>query len=245
MAKQLILKAILAIVMAVLFGNGSVVAFNHMPQKWFEDWNETDEETKKRVLPKALVEADKAGRQRITSSPWKYIFVALFGITGIYLAITTGLEYEVLTMIVLFVVLEMAIADQLYRIVPNELFALLLVASIGFIKYYDAWWEQLAGAGIGLLLGLAELGLGKLIYKKVAVGGADIKFFALIGLIVGRSGVLAVFILTTVFLAMQSIYKIIRKQVKKDEGLPMLPAGFLATLIYMLFLFNTLDTLHF
>ena len=88
----------IAILFAVVFGNGSVVAFNRMPAKWFEDYDDKtplDEDAPK-VLPPKLIEADNAGRQRLPSTPWKYAFASYFAICGIYLAIRGGsISYEI------------------------------------------------------------------------------------------------------------------------------------------------------
>lgn len=223
----MIVRVAVAIVMAILLGNGSVVWVNHMPASWF--------------APEKILEADNTGRQRITSSPWKYIFVSLFVVSGVYLSVTGSMKYEIAVLIILFVVLEMAICDQLYRIVPDQLQLLLALSTIGLIGYNEKWWEPLAGAGIGLALGLAELGIGMLIYKKIAIGGADIKYFACMGLVAGRRGIIAVFVLTTFIFAIESVYLVARKRIKRKDGLALMPAAFVATAIYFLFLYNILD----
>ena len=238
----LTIKIATAIILAVILGNGSVVLVNHLPIKWFEDWK--DEKSDERVLPQELLDADNAGRQRISSSPWKYVFVSFFMVSGVYLAITTALKFEISTMILLFMLLVMAICDQLCKIVPDQLQILLIVSTLGFVVSSDPWWEPLAGAGIGLLMGAIELGLGILIYKKHGIGGADIKFFTIIGLAAGRRGVLVIFILTTLLLAIESIYLLKMKKTKKNDGVAMMPSAFIATTIYMLFLFNIIDIIH-
>ena len=238
---QLTIGIVISIILAVVFGNGSVVWFNHMPANWFAE--ETEEQT--RALPAKLLEADNAGQQRLASSPWKYIFVSIFLVTGIYLALTASIKFEIATMFVIAIELEMAICDQKYKIVPNQLQLLLALTSIGYIGYNDEWWEPIAGAGIGLALGLAELGLGLLIFKKAAIGGADIKFFTCVGLVVGRRGVLTIFVLTTLLFAIESAYMLATRRIKRQDGLALMPAAALATTIYLLFLYNTLDIIIF
>lgn len=234
---NIIIKIIIATAAAILFGNGSVVAFNHLPQKWFEDW-EGDGDDAKRILPDALLAADNAGRQRLASTPWKYIFTGLFLVTGAYLVMSNGVKYEIATLCMLAVVLEMSIADQLYKTVPDQLQIMLAVTALGFAESYEDWWEPLAGAGVGLALGLAVLGLGLLIFRTGSMGGADIKFFTVIGLITGRRGVLIVFILTTLFFATESVFRIASGRGSIKDHIAMIPAGFAAVLVYMLFLWN-------
>lgn len=220
-------KIVIAIIAAVVLGNGSVVAFNHIPSKWFEEDG---------VLPKALADADVAGRQRLPSSPWKWIFMGLFLMTGMYLAITVRPSYQIASLVMLAVVLGMAIADQLYKIVPDQFQLLLAISSLGFLGYNEEWWEPLAGAGVGLALGLAVLGLGALIYKKGSIGGADIKFYACMGLVAGRRGIIVIFVLTTLLFAAESAIKIATKRGTIKDQNAMMPAAFIATLIYTLFL---------
>lgn len=229
---NLVIKIVIATAAAILFGNGSVVAFNHIPEKWFEDWEDDALDTQRRVLPPKLVEADNAGRQRLPSTPWKFIFMGLFMVVGVYLSVTTGAMYEIASLCTLAVLLEMAISDQLYKIVPDQLQILLAVTALGFVFYNEYWWEPLAGAGLGLLIGLSILGLG-LIFKSGSLGGADIKFFAAIGLILGRRGVLIVFILTTLIFAIESTYLLATRRCTLKDHNAMLPAGFIGVLIYL------------
>lgn len=242
---NIVIKIVIATAAAVIFGNGSVVAFNHIPQKWFEDWEPDVMDTEKRVLPAKLLEADNAGRQRIPSTPWKWIFSGLFLVSGVYLAMTVGVQYEIATLCVMVVVLLMAIADELYKIVPDQLQILLAVMAIGFVSYNENWWEPLAGAGIGLALSLAIWGLGMLLFKSDSLGGADIKFFTVMGLIVGRRGILAIFVLTTLFFAAESIFRLATKKSKLTDHNAMMPAAFVAVLVYLLFLYNVMEIIRF
>lgn len=242
---QIVIKIVIAATLAIIFGNGSVVAFNHMPQKWFEDWEDDALDTRRRILPPKLLEADNAGRQRIPSTPWKYLFVGVFGCAGVYLSISAPVQLEIAVLVLMFVLLEMAIADQLYRIVPDQLNVLLAITAIGFIGYNEKWWEPIAGAGIGLALGLAVLGLGLLIFKTGSIGGADIKFYTCMGLVAGRRGIIVIFVLTTVIFALQSLVKISMRRGTIRDSNALMPAAFVATTIYMLFLWNLTDMIHF
>lgn len=233
---SLIVKIAFAALFAVILGNGCVVAFNHFPVKWFEDYAEDGS----RILPDALLESIESGRQRITSTPWKYIFTALFAISGVFLATRESIQFELAALIVMAIVLEMAISDSLYMIVPDQLSILLAVSAIGFVAFYDRWWEPLAGAGVGALLALAVYGLGRLIYKKATIGGADMKFYVSMGLVAGRSGIVIIFVITTICTAVQAAYlRIVQGQ--KPEARPMMPCAFAAVTIYMLFLWSVFD----
>ncbi|NLY87709.1 MAG: prepilin peptidase [Clostridiales bacterium] len=249
---DLVIRIMVATALAVIFGNGSVVAFNNIKPSWFADYpdakdirntgsnsKEKNIADKEKTLPPKLVEADSNGRQRLPSTPWKFAFVGYFGIVGIYLAIRGGsVEYEIYVMCVLFVLLEMSICDYLYMVVPDQFSIALALMSVVFAGYYENWWEPIAGAGIGLLLSLSILGLGLLIYKTGSIGGADIKFFTCMGLIAGRGGIVIIFILTTIFFAIQSVVRISMGKGTIKDSMAMLPAGCMACTIYFLFLWN-------
>lgn len=230
----------IAVALAVLFGNGSVVMFNRMPIRWFEDIDENGA----RVLPEELREVGDGSRQRLPSTPWKYIFVAYFAAVGIFLAMNSSLQYEIAVLFVLVILLEMAISDAKYRIIPDPLSILLAVSAVGFIGFQEEWWEPLAGAGIGAGLILAIWGLGRLITHKDVFGGADLKFYAAMGLILGRGGVFMLFILTQILIAAHALYLVIFRRMDHRESLPMLPYAFAAATIYFLFLRDALTLLE-
>ena len=245
----LIARIVTAAVLAILFGNGSVVAFNRIKPQWFEDWDEDSIKRDspvepRRVLPIKLVEADADGRQRLPSTPWKYVFTTYFGLTGLYLAIRGGsLTYEISVLCVLFIVLEMAIADQMYRVVPDEFSVMLAISATAFIEYHENWWEPAAGAALGLGISLAVLLLGMLLFKSGSIGGADIKYFTCMGLVTGRTGIAIIYVLTTLIFALYSAVVIATGRGSIRDRNPMLPSACAAATLYFLFLFNTGDML--
>ncbi len=219
----LIIKIIIAILAAVFMGNGAVVLFNHMPARWFDDDG----------LPE-----DIEKRQRIRSTPWKYVFVAYFLSSGIYLAIMESLQFEVATLVIFFIILEMAISDLKYRIVPDQLNTLLAVSSVGFVMMHERWYDILIGALIGLGLSIITYLLGRLIYKKDVIGGADIKFYIAIGLVTGYLGVVIIYLITSIFMGIYDFYLFYTKQLDKNEQIPMLPFALISTTVYMLFIWS-------
>jgi Flp pilus assembly protein protease CpaA len=241
---DIVLRIVVAVICAAVFGNGSVVAFNRIKPRWFEDYDENQLGTgpgePRKVIPPKLLEADNSGRQRLPSSPWKYAFTGYFAITGLYLAIRGGsFTYEISVLCVLFIVLEMAIADQMYRVVPDEFSIMLAISAAAFVDYHEKWWEPAAGAALGLGISLAVLLLGMLLFKTGSIGGADIKFFTCMGLVTGRTGIAIIYVLTTLLFAVHSSVIIASgKGTIKDRN-PMLPSACVAITIYFLFLFNT------
>lgn len=244
---NLIIRIVIAAVLAVIFGNGSVVAFNHIQPKWFEDYDENDPARvitgePRRILPESLVKADNEGRQRLPSTPWKYAFTGYFAVCGVYLAVRGGsAAFETAVLCVLFIVLEMAISDAMYGVVPDQFSIALAVSSIGFIGYHEKWWEPFAGAGLGLAISLVIFGLGMLLFRTGSIGGADIKFYTCFGLIAGRQGIVIIYILTTLLFAVQSAVRIATGRGTIRDSVPMLPAACAAVTIYFLFLWNIGD----
>ena len=245
---ELILRIAIAAVLAILFGNGSVVVFNRIKPRWFEDYDEDQSgavpDEPRKVLPPKLIEADNAGRQRLPSTPWKYAFTAYFAMTGLYLAIRGGsINYEIAVLCVLFIVLEMAISDQLYQVVPDEFSIMLAISAAAFVEYHEKWWEPAAGAALGLGVSLAVLLLGMLLFRTGSLGGADIKFFTCMGLVTGRTGIAIIFVLTTLMFAVYSAVRIVTGQGSIKDRNPMLPSACAAVTVYFLFLFNIGDAL--
>ena len=245
----LIVRIVTAALMAVLLGNGSVVAFNRAPARWFEDYDEEDIkagrfDSERRVLPPKLLEADSMGRQRLPSTPWKYAFTGYFAICGIYLAIRGGsLGFEISVLCVLFIVLQMAISDQLYKVVPDQFSIMLAISAAAFVEYHEKWWEPAAGAALGLGISLAILLLGTLLFGAGSIGGADIKFFACMGLVTGRLGIAIIFILTTLLFAAYSAIIIAAGKGSIKDRNAMLPSACAASTIYFLFFWNIGDLL--
>ncbi|MBQ6388982.1 MAG: prepilin peptidase [Mogibacterium sp.] len=244
---NIVIRIVIAIALAVLLGNGSVVAFNNIRPKWFEDYDENDPGKAvtgepRKVIPPELIRADNEGRQRLPSTPWKYAFVGYFGIVGIYLAVRGGsIAFEISVMCVLFVILEMAISDQLYKVVPDQFSICLALMSPAFMGYHDVWWEPFAGAGLGLAISLGILGLGMLLFRTGSLGGADIKFYTCMGLIAGRMGIVVIYILTTLLFAAQSVVKIATGRGTIRDSFAMMPAACAAVTVYFLFLWNLAD----
>jgi len=234
------IKIGVAVLLAVLFGNGCVVAFNRIPVRWFEETTEDGE----RRLPEGLMDQGDGQRQRIPSTPWKYIFVAYFAACGIFLALRESLIFEITVLFVLAVILEMAISDLKYQIVPDPLSLMLAISAVGFISFQKEWWEPLAGAALAAAIVTAVFGLGRLIYHRDIIGGADLKFFMAIGLISGRSGMLIIFVVTQILIGIHALYRLLTRRAGPGTSMPMLPYAFAASTVYFLFLWDAVGILQ-
>lgn len=224
-AIRVVLTCLVAVCAGVVLGSGAVYFFNRIPGGWLCDYGqEPDEE----LLHPTV--------QRVRSTPWKYIFSGLFIVMAIWLALRDPL-YSVAALAAVWLLLEMAIADIKYRIVPDQLVLLLVVCGCGFIPFHKAGplsglWGALIGFGVMFFIGI----LGRLIYRKDTLGGGDIKLFGALGLCCGGEGIITVFILTTLLSAGHLVYLLARKRVKLTDRQPMVPYIALAAGIYLVLL---------
>ncbi len=216
-----------AIFVGIILGNGAVFFFNKMPGKWLVDYGEEPGE-----------ELLRPTVQRVKSYPYKYIFSVFFVCTGLYL----GIKNPWIALPVIFslwLLLEMSIADIKYRIVPDQLIMVLVLAGIGFIPHHARGiTDCLTGAAAGLIIMLAVMLLSRAVTKKWSLGGADIKLFTVLGLCAGTDGVLTIFILSAFAAAIHIAYRLIKKETSLGDSFPMVPYISVAAGIYFIFLHN-------
>ena len=224
----MIIKSVISVIIALLLGNGAVVWFNNMPVRWFQEEGEN--------LPSSLIADIESERQRLPSTPWKLVFTVFFGASGVFLSIRESSQFMIAGMLLIFIVTMMAICDAKYRIIPDQLNVLLAVSAVGFVSFNEKLLEPLYGALIGLSLGLATYGLGRIIYRKTVIGGGDLKFYISIGLVTGGHGVVAIFILISLFALIHIVYLSFTKRFDADEHRPMLVYALPAVTLYVLVL---------
>ena len=221
-----IIKCLAAILVALFAGNGAVYFFNKMPGKWLVDYRqEPDEELAHPTV------------QRIRSYPWKYVFTIFFVIIAIKM-VMWDYRFAAAAIIAVWTLLEMSIADIKYRIVPDQLIMVLAVSALGFIPFHNSWKDCIFGALIGFGVMFLVALIGKLAYKKEALGGGDIKLFAALGLVLGVGGVIGVFIMSTILSAAHFVILLIMKKIKKDDTMPMVPYIAAAATIYLVLLWT-------
>ena len=222
----IMIKLLAAVLAAVFAGNGAVYLFNHMPAQWFCDYGERP--TEEMLDPYT---------QRVKSYPWKYLFTMLFVVLNIKMVMDDW-QFAVAGLCVIWLLLEMAIADIKYRIVPDQLVLLLTICGVGFIPYLGSWKACLFGAAIGFgVMGGTAL-LGKLAYKRDTLGGGDIKLFTSLGLITGPVGIVVILVLTTLISSGHLVYLLAAKKIKRTDTVPMVPYIAVAATVYLVFLWG-------
>ena len=218
-----IIKYLVIVLAAVLMGNGAVYLFNHMPSGWFLDYGEEKKE--------------EAYTQRVKSTPWKYCFSMLFVAIGLYL-VRDDWVYAMAVMVISWILLEFAMSDIKYRIVPDQLLIMLAVSAVGVIQYHQGALDMLYGALLGFgIMGMTAL-LGKAMYRREAVGGGDIKLFAALGLVLGVKGALIVFMLSALLSGAHMVLLLARKKIKRKDTIPMVPYISAAAGIYLVFIWQ-------
>ena len=228
MEKQLIVTLIIcgaAIGAGVVLGNGAVYFFNRMPGKWLCDYGQ--EPSEELLHPTC---------QRVKSTPWKYVFTGFFVVIGITLGLQNPL-YAFPALIAIWLLLEMSIADIKYMIVPDQLIMLLVLTGLGFIRHHAfGVMDCLLGAAVGFGVLLIIALISKIFYKEPAVGGADIKLFAALGLAIGTDGIIAVFVISSFLSAGHFICMMVKKGAKLTDERPMVPYIAAAATIYLVIL---------
>ena len=214
-----------AIAAGILLGNSAVYFFNKMPGKWLCDYGQEPDE-----------ELMHPTHQRVKSTPWKYVFSGLFIAAGIKMGLEDPL-YALPALAALWLLLEMSIADIKYMIVPDQLIMLLVITGLGFIPHHAfGVMDCLVGAAIGFGIMVLIAVIGRLVYKKAAVGGADINLFGALGLCLGTDGIIAVFILSTFLSAGHFLWLLIRRKIRLSGERPMVPYIAAAATIYLVIL---------
>jgi len=221
-----VIKCLAAILTGIFAGNGAVYIFNHLPAQWLCDYGQ-----------KPADELTSPYTQRIKSYPWKYVFTMLFIVIGVKLVIDDW-QFAAAAVCSIWLLLEMAIADAKYRIVPDQLVLLLAVSALGYIPFHDSWKSCLHGALIGFGIMFLIAGLGKLMYKRDTLGGGDIKLFASLGLVLGGTGIVIVLILTTLISSAHICVLLAQKKITRKDIVPMVPYIFIAVTVYMVFLWE-------
>lgn len=227
----MVIKILAAVVISILEATSALMIFNEMPPKWLLDYGEGPNES-------GLDEV----RAKVKTYPWMYL------ITGILIGfnikiISYDLVFFIGATFLIWVLTTLAICDAKCRIIPDQLMILLLVSAIGLGPFLESWTDSLIGGLVGFALVLSTAILGKMIYKSPGAGGGDMKIFAAIGLSVGSTGILAIYIITVLLTVIHYLYLKYYLKVEAAKTVPMVPSIAVATGVFMAFFRETLLTL--
>ena len=210
-----------ALLIGCIAGKMTVFAFNRIPAKWLCDYD---------------VEPEKGmWGERIKKKPWETWLMFVFAGVSVFLMTTYGLLYYIPAIISIWLLLQIAIADKKYMIIPDQHVIALAVAALGFIPFQTSAYELLFGALIGggsfFLIGLTA----KLILKKDTLGFGDVKLLAAVGLFSGMRGIFLILLLTVFSSALFLGIGLLMRRFTKEQEQPLGPFIAASAVAYILF----------
>ncbi len=224
----ILVKIFAAILAGILAGHAAVYIFNKIPAQWLCDYGEEPSEELKDPYV-----------QRIKRIPWKWAFSGFFAASAIRLAIFDW-KFALAGLVCSWALLEIAVADKKYSIIPDQFVILVGISAMGFIPYHETMlqplWGVLLGGGVMLLSAVG----GKLVFRKDSLGMGDVKLFAAIGLCLGFQGTLAALVLSTLSSAILFSILLLMKKAKRDDMLPLGPHICGAAIFYMVIIWPLL-----
>ncbi len=223
---RILIYGMISIGVGVIFGNGTVYLFNKLPPKWLCDYGEEPSD-----------ELKSNDRQRLRSTPFKFIFVATFTLISFQLLLN-DISISIPALLAIFILIQIAISDIKYMIIPDQFLILLSITGLGFVPYYVGMGENIMIQPLGALTGafimLSIAFVVKLAYKRDGLGFGDIKLCALIGLLIGPVGVLLIIGAGFFFSSIVNIWSLARKKITLKDERPIGQYFCVATIIYIL-----------
>lgn len=164
-------------------GFSSIYIFNRIPARWLCDYG---------VEPEPGMWGE-----RLPKRPWAWILPLGFSAAS-FLLLRQSASYQLAAMAALLLLFMIAYADQRYGIIPDQLAAALAVTAVGFLPDRPETLPLLLGSLLGGGSALAAAVVGRLLFRREAMGFGDVKLLSALGLVTGFQGMLAV-LLATVF----------------------------------------------
>lgn len=214
-------KILLSVSAGAFAGLSTVYVFNRIPAKWLCDYNQEPDH--------------EMWGERVRKWPWTAVFILVFTASSLKL-LDRGLLYTVPGIVMLWLLLQIGIADMKYRIIPDQFVIALAITALGFIPFHSSYLSQLfgalAGGGSILVIGI----IGRLLFRKEAMGFGDVKLFAAIGLISGLKGVVIIFVITIFSSAFIFGIGLLAGKIKSSDQQPLGPFIAASTAVYFIFL---------
>lgn len=218
--RMIIIAAKIACSIAVGFfaGPAAVYVFNHMPAEWLCEYGE-----------KAVPEK----RAHIKENPWRWVFS--FGFICVCLRLsmldlTIGTaQLAAAGLAACWLMLVISLADIKCMIIPDQFVIMLAISAIGFVPVWDTLqnpqgiWQPLIGMLIGGGFMLLCSLMGKLIFRKEAMGFGDVKLMAAIGLVLGIRGTIISMAAALLISGGAAAAGLMSGRWKKDDAKPLGP----------------------
>lgn len=203
----------------------SIALFKKIPTKSFCDYDEipTDQMLDKLDKIKQVKPFSKKGM----------LFGVLFGAIYSLLFLQYGFSLAFLTTcLAVLPMFLLSASDAKFYIIPDRLVLCLCVPllinlfqtfALSDKVFYSDWYSPLLGGVVGGgFLALADFA-GKLIYKKEAIGGGDMKLCFAIGLILGLKLTVVLLFIMLFIAGFYCVTMLIIKKLEKSQYLPLGP----------------------
>ncbi|MGL4483461.1 MAG: prepilin peptidase [Anaerovoracaceae bacterium] len=256
---QIIILMAVSIPLGIFLGHSLVYFFNKVPPTWFCDYNEkpseelVDGSQRIKSVPWKLalsffficagikIWMTKAAALDILVSSKESIAVDSFLQGANPIAFTASLPIPLTataitlaTLIAIWALLSIAIADKKYMIIPDQYVILLIIVAIGFIPFQESIFDPLMGGlfGGGILLIIALV--GKTVMKTDIMGMGDVKLCTALGLIVGFYPMAYILAASGILSGLFFLIGMIKGQLKRKELAPLGPYICASGIIYFL-----------
>jgi len=210
----------LALLTGLAAGKSTIYVFNRIPAKWLCEYGEKP--------------SREMWGERVRRKPWEALLMMVFAAVCVYL-MAYGPRYFLAGVLSLWILLQIAMADKKYMIIPDQYVVALAVCGIGFLPFHPLFPDVLLGAILGggsfFLVGLA----GKLFFKKDTVGFGDVKLLFSVGILAGIRGMAIILIFTVFLSALVLGIGLLRHRFTKDAEQPLGPFIAFSTAMYILF----------
>ncbi|WP_035588205.1 prepilin peptidase [Hippea jasoniae] len=177
------------------------------------------------------------GRCRYCKSPISVVYPAVEMLTAIFTYLVYrkfGICLDLAVYLIFgYALIVASFIDLKHFIIPDRISIGLIVVGLIFALLQHRVVDSLIGGAAGFLILYAVAVFGKLIFKKEAMGGGDIKLLSGIGTFIGLKGVLfSLFVGSFVGAAAGIGYMLISKK-DSDSQIPFGPALSFAAVLYI------------
>ncbi|WP_428898137.1 leader peptidase (prepilin peptidase) / N-methyltransferase [Parelusimicrobium proximum] len=156
-------------------------------------------------------------------------------------------------LVAVYSLIILSVIDMHTFMIPDRFSLGLIVWGLAFFwcnpyfsgSYLNMFLQSLGGAAAGFFGLLLVALLGRLIFRKDAMGGGDIKLMGGVGAILGWQGVVSTLILSCFLGLFYAVYQIIFKKTNDERTIPFGPFISMAMLINMFYYVTPMQMVNF
>ena len=178
------------------------------------------------------------GKCRMCKTPVSIKYPLIELLTGIlflvsYMILKENMVEYILIVSFISLMTIVTVSDLYYKIVPDSILLIFLpvIVTLRVLSEAMPWYEGIIGGVVAFLFMYLIALYGKLRYKKIALGGGDIKLYFLIGIVLGYQTVF----LSLFFAAIIGLIAAIFVRNRKETYLPFVPFIYIGSMIAYFF----------